>query len=161
MKKNGEYMSNKLEEIQKRHSQIKNLILSQEISNQSQLQKVLKQHKIKVTQATLSRDLTELGIARVHTSHGHVYKLDNSGMEQTFSRRIADEIISIKNNECLIVVTTYAGRAQGVAEYIDRLAEKDIIGTLAGDNTIIIIPSSIKKINETIKKLKTIIGIMI
>lgn len=152
-------MSKKLEEIQKRHSQIKNLILSQEISNQTQLQKVLKQQKIKVTQATLSRDLTELGIARVPTPHGHIYKINSGGMEQTFNRRIADEIISIKNNECIIVVTTYAGRAQGVAEYIDRLAYRDIIGTLAGDNTIIIVPNSIKKINDTIKKLKTIIGI--
>jgi transcriptional regulator of arginine metabolism len=152
-------MSKKLEEIQKRHAQIKNLILSQEISNQTQLQKVLKQQKIKVTQATLSRDLTELGIARVPTSHGHIYKLDNSGTEQTFNRRIADEIISIKGNECVIVITTYAGRAQGVAEYIDRHDKQDILGTLAGDNTIIIIPRSVKKINETIKKLKTLIGI--
>lgn len=152
-------MSKKLEEIQKRHAQIKNLILSQEISNQTQLQKVLKQQKIKVTQATLSRDLSELGIARIPTPHGHIYKLDNSGSEQTFSRRIADEIISIKNNECIIVINTYAGRAQGVAEYIDRLEGRDILGTLAGDNTIIIIPHSVKKINEIIKKLKTIIGI--
>jgi transcriptional regulator of arginine metabolism len=80
-------------------------------------------------------------------------------MEQTFNRRIADEIISIKGNECVIVITTYAGRAQGVAEYIDRHDEQDILGTLAGDNTIIIIPRSVKKINETIKKLKTLIGI--
>jgi len=152
-------MSKKLEEIQKRHSQIKNLILSQEISNQTQLQKVLKQQKIKVTQATLSRDLAELGIARVPTSHGYIYKLNSSGPEQTFNSRIADEIISIKNNECIIVVTTYPGRAQGVAEYIDRLADRDIIGTLAGDNTIIIVPHSIKKINDTIQKLKTTIGI--
>jgi transcriptional regulator of arginine metabolism len=157
--KTGKNMSKKLEEIQKRHSIIKNLILSQEISNQTQLQKVLKQQKIKVTQATLSRDLTELGIARIPTSHGHIYKLDNNGMEQTFNRRIADEIISIKNNECIIVVTTYAGRAQGVAEFIDRLNEPDIIGTLAGDNTIIIVPHSVKRITDTIKKLKTIIGI--
>jgi transcriptional regulator of arginine metabolism len=152
-------MTKKLEEIQKRHAQIKNLILSQEISNQTQLQKILKQQKIKVTQATLSRDLSELGIARMPTSHGHIYKLDNSGMDQTFSRRIANEIISINNNECIIVITTYAGRAQGVAEFIDRLNEPDIIGTLAGDNTIIIIPRSVKKIANTIKKIKTIIGI--
>jgi len=152
-------MTKKLEEIQKRHAQIKNLILSQEISNQTQLQKVLKQQKIKVTQATLSRDLTELGIARVPTPHGHIYKLNNSGIEQNLSSRIANEIISINNNECIIIVTTYTGRAQGVAEFLDRLNEPDIIGTLAGDNTIIIIPRSVKKIANTIKKIKTIIGI--
>jgi len=81
-------MTKKLEEIQKRHAQIKSLITSQEIFNQTQLVKVLKQKGIKATQATLSRDLNELGVVRIPTANGLVYKLSATGEENTLQKRI-------------------------------------------------------------------------
>jgi len=152
-------MSRKFEDIQKRHSVLKEIISAQEISNQTQLVKSLKQKGIKSTQATLSRDLTELGVVRVPTSNGLVYKLSATGDETTLKYRVAEEIISINKNENLIVVKTYPGRAQGVAAFLDRKADQGIIGTIGGDDTIIVIPQSVKKIKKIVEQIKINLGI--
>jgi len=152
-------MSRKLEDIQKRHALIKSLISSQNIYNQTQLVKILRQKGIKVTQATLSRDLTDLGVVRVPTSEGLVYKLGNEGGDGALKSRIAEEIISIESNECVVLVKTFLGRAQGVAVYIDKQNEPEILGTIAGDDTIIVVPKTIKNIKKVIEQLKIILGI--
>jgi transcriptional regulator of arginine metabolism len=152
-------MSKKLEDIHKRHAMIKNLISSLEIINQTQLVKAMKQKGIKSTQATLSRDLTELGVVRVPTSKGLVYKLTASGDEAAIRNRIAEEIISVAGNENTIVVKTYPGRAQGVAVFIDKQNNLESLGTIGGDDTIIVIPKSVKKIKKTIEQIKIILGI--
>lgn len=152
-------MSKKLEEIQKRHSLLKEIISSQEIFNQTQLVKALKQKGIKATQATLSRDLTELGILRVPTSKGLIYKLGIDGNEGTLKKRISEEIVSVKYNETILVVKTYPGRAQGVAVFVDKQSSAEILGTIAGDDTIIVVPQATKKIKKTFEQLKTILGI--
>jgi len=151
-------MSTKLEDIQKRHSMLKNVISSQEIFNQTQLVKVLKHNGIKSTQATLSRDLMELGVVRVPTQNGLVYKLGMSGDESALKNRVAEEIISINANENMIVVKTYPGRAQGVAVFLDKQTSLEVLGTIGGDDTIIIIPKSVKKIKKTIDQIKTTLG---
>jgi transcriptional regulator of arginine metabolism len=152
-------MTKKLEDIQKRHSSIKSIISSQEIYNQTQLVKVLKQKGIKATQATLSRDLNELGVVRVPTSNGLIYKLGAAGDEGTLRNRISEEVISVDGNETMIVVKTFPGRAQGVAVYLDKKNDDEILGTIAGDDTIIVIPRSIKRIKKTNEQLKIILGI--
>ncbi|MEG8946544.1 arginine repressor [Rosettibacter firmus] len=152
-------MSRKLEDIQKRHALIKTLISSQNIYNQTQLVKILKQKGIKVTQATLSRDLSELGVVRVPTSEGLVYKLGSEGGDGAIRTHIAEEIISIESNECVVLVKTFLGRASGVAVYIDKQNDPEILGTIAGDDTIIVVPKTIKNIKKVTEQLKTILGI--
>lgn len=152
-------MGRKLEDIQKRHLLIKSLITSQEIYNQTQLVKLLKQKGIKVTQATLSRDLTELGVVRIPTLGGLIYKLGSEGGDGAIKNRIAEEIVSIESNECVVLVKTFLGRAQGVAVFIDKQNEPEILGTIAGDDTIIVVPKTIKNIKKVIEQLKTILGI--
>jgi transcriptional regulator of arginine metabolism len=152
-------MTKKLEEIQKRHAQIKSLITSQDIFNQTQLVKALKQKGIKATQATLSRDLNELGVVRIPTTDGLVYKLSATGSENTLQNRIAEEILFVKGNENVIIVKTYPGRAQGVAVFLDRKNIPEILGTIAGDDTIVVIPQSVKKIKKIIEQIKIILGI--
>jgi len=151
-------MSKKLGDIQKRHAMLKSIISAQEIFNQTQLVKALKQNGIKSTQATLSRDLMELGVVRVPTEKGMVYKLGASGDESALKNRVAEEIISINANENMIVVKTYPGRAQGVAVFLDKQTNLEVLGTIGGDDTIIIIPKSVKKIKKTIEQIKTTLG---
>lgn len=151
-------MTKKLEDIYKRHSLIKSLITTQDVFNQTQLVKLLKQNGIKVTQATLSRDLTELGVVRVPTLKGVVYKIDSNGVDKTLQNHISEEVVSIFSNETTIVLKTFPGRAQGVALFLDKKNLTEILGTVAGDDTIIIIPKSIKTIDKTIQQLKNIIG---
>jgi transcriptional regulator of arginine metabolism len=152
-------MSKKLEEIQKRHSLIKNLISTQEIFNQTQLQKILKKNGVEVTQATLSRDLSELGVLRVPSNNGVVYKINPAGDESTLKNYIAEEIISIESNECMIVLKTFPGRAPGVAIMVDKQNASESLGTIAGDDTVLIIPRSTKNIKKTIEQIKTTLGI--
>ncbi|MGK9475695.1 arginine repressor [Melioribacter sp. OK-6-Me] len=152
-------MGKKLEEIQKRHSLIKSIITSQEVFNQTQLGKILRSKGIKVTQATLSRDLNELGVVRVPTSNGLVYQINQEGGESALKNYIAEEVLSIDFNECVIVVKTFLGRAQGVAVQIDKENLPDVLGTVAGDDTIIVIPKSIKNIKKVVEELKTMLGI--
>lgn len=151
-------MTKKLLDIHKRHSLIKSIISSQEVFNQTQLVKLLKQNGVKVTQATLSRDLTELGVARVPTSKGVIYKIETIGNEQTLKTHVSEEVVSIVSNETLIVIKTFPGRAQGVALFLDKNNPNEILGTVAGDDTILVIPRSIKSLEKTYQQLKNIIG---
>ncbi len=153
-------MSKKLEEIQKRHLLIKKLIAAKEFANHTELVKELHKNNIDVTQATLSRDLTELGIVRVPTANGFVYKIGATGDENALRFHVAEEIISIDSNEQLIVIKTYPGRAQGVALLIDRHKDSEVLGTIAGDDTIAVIPKSVVHIKKCLKTIKEILGVI-
>ncbi|PIO48690.1 MAG: arginine repressor [[Chlorobium] sp. 445] len=133
---------------------IKQIITEKEISNQEELAKELARRGFEVNQATLSRDLKELGIAKVSTPEGVWYQLQPENEAHRLRALISYEIESIHANESLIVIKTLRGRASGVAEILDRLDIPDILGTIAGDDTIFIAPISTKKISAIVRRLK-------
>jgi transcriptional regulator of arginine metabolism len=139
---------------QRRHFAIKQIITQQVISNQDELCQALEKAGFAVTQATLSRDMKELGIARVHNANRVRYVLNIESEERRLVPLIGYEIERIDSNESMIVIKTLPGRAQGVAEIIDSMHHPAILGTLAGDNTIFITPASISKIDETLELVK-------
>jgi transcriptional regulator of arginine metabolism len=139
---------------QRRHFAIKQIITQQTISNQDELCQALEKAGFAVTQATLSRDMKELGIARVHSANRVRYVLNIESEERRLVPLIGYEIERIDSNESMIVIKTLPGRAQGVAEIIDSLHHPAILGTLAGDNTIFITPASVGKISETLELVK-------
>ena len=139
---------------QRRHYAIKQIITQQVISNQDELCQALEKAGFTVTQATLSRDMKELGIARVHSADRIRYVLNIESEERRLVPLIGYEIERIDSNETMIVIKTLPGRAQGVAEIIDSMHHPAILGTLAGDNTIFITPSSVAKIEETLELVK-------
>jgi transcriptional regulator of arginine metabolism len=141
---------------QNRQFTIKQTITHQVISNQDELCQALEKAGFKVTQATLSRDMKELGIARVNTAAGHRYILHTESEERRLTSMIGYEIESIDSNENMIVIKTLPGRAQGVAEIIDSARHPAVLGTLAGDNTIFVTPSSVTKIPEVHTLLKNL-----
>ncbi len=141
-----------------RHVAIKHIILHQPVGTQDELCKALRKAGHMVTQATLSRDLKELGVGRVNTPEGAHYVLNAETEEQKLKSFIGYEIEDIDHNEALIVIRTLPGRAQGVAEIIDGLHHPAILGTLAGDNTIFVTPTSSRKIAEVIKALKSLMS---
>ena len=71
---------------------------------------------------------------------------------------IADHVTTLKNNENLIVVQTIPGSAHYVGSYIDRRQNPEVLGTVAGDDTIMVIPSSTKQISHSVKTLKGLLG---
>lgn len=140
---------------QRRHFAIKQIIAQQVISNQDELCQALEKAGFTVTQATLSRDMKELGIARVHSADRVRYVLNIESEERRLVPLIGYEIECIDSNETMIVIKTLPGRAQGVAEIIDSMHHPAILGTLAGDNTIFITPESVAKIGETLDLVKS------
>jgi transcriptional regulator of arginine metabolism len=142
---------------QGRHFAIRQIIATRPVANQDELRQLLEADGFETTQATLSRDLKELGIGRVHTSDGMRYVLDTGPEENRLATLIAYEIEWIESNEALVIVRTLAGRASGVAEIIDGFRNPDILGTLAGDNTIFIAPRSTTRIPAIVEELRRIV----
>jgi len=145
-------MSNKL----KRMNRIKEILNSQVISSQEVIVKILSEEGIKITQATLSRDFAELGVIKTFTEYGPRYILDSTESGKQIAKLISFEILSVEHNESLVVIKTLAGRAQGIAFFIDRINNSAIMGTVGGDDTVIIIPSSHKRIPELVELIKNV-----
>jgi len=140
----------------KRQSIIKELLNTKIISSQEELARLLAKKEIQATQATLSRDFAELGVVRIITENGIRYIFNSDEAGKQISKLISYEIISIESNESLIVIRTLAGRAQGVAHYIDRLNKQEILGTVGGDDTVLIIPDRTKNIPSIIRLIKNL-----
>jgi len=141
-----------------RQLKIKEIISSRDVSSQEELCDLLRHDGFDTTQATLSRDLHELGIVRIPAEDGFRYVFHQDDNEQNLRRLIGMEIINVLSNESTIVVRTMPGRAQGVALFLDRMKNSHIIGTVAGDDSIIIIPDQhvhVKKIVSIINDVMT------
>jgi transcriptional regulator of arginine metabolism len=139
---------------QNRHFTIKHIITHQAIASQDELCQALRKAGFDVTQATLSRDMKELGIARVNTPDGIRYVLHVESEERRLTSLIGYEIESIDANENIVVIKTLPGRAQGVAEIVDNMHHPAILGTIAGDNTIFVGPSAVGRIDEVLRLLR-------
>ncbi len=133
---------------------IKEILGSKMVGSQEELAQLLAERDVFATQATLSRDFAELGVVRIVTDNGIRYVLNSDEAGKQISRLIGYEIISIESNESLIVLRTLAGRAQGVAHFIDRLNRQEILGTVGGDDTVLIVPDKAQNIPVIIEFVK-------
>src|SRR3972149_9596135 len=140
----------------RRQIRIKEILNDTVISNQEELGKKLKEEGYVVTPATLSRDFAELGVIRTMFNGSARYILNPSESGKQIAKLIGFEILNIEHNESLVIVRTLAGRAQGVAYYIDRLNKEEILGTVGGDDTVLIIPNTHKSIPAIISLVKNI-----
>ena len=134
----------------KRQVKIKEILSTKMISSHEILLKLLNAENISVTQATLSRDFAEMGVVRVNTELGPRYILSQLESGKQLAKLVGLEILSVQQNEQMVVLRTLAGRAQGVAHYIDRLNNPTVIGTVAGDDTVLIIPDSVNNLEKVI-----------
>jgi transcriptional regulator of arginine metabolism len=141
---------------QARHFAIKEIITSRPIGNQDELRVELRKRKCDVTQATLSRDLAELGVSRIMSSEGARYAFQTASAAEVQALRpvVGKEVLSILSNEGLIVIRTLPGCASIVGEFLDIQPHPEIIGTVAGDNTLLVIPSSHKRTSHVVQFLK-------
>lgn len=141
-----------------RQAKIKEIVTTQIVSSQEDLLDKLRNEGFDVTQATLSRDLHEMNIIRIPHENGYKYILHQDENSQAIAHVIGMEIVNVMNNENMIVVRTMPGRAQGVAVYLDRLDNSHIMGTVAGDDTIFVVPDSIKNIPTIVKRIQNIMA---
>jgi len=140
-----------------RQAMIIAIIKEQVIGTQEELGEALKNRGVMVTQATLSRDLKELGLVKIPTPEGYYrYSLPQDRTPGDFLRRaqrmFEDAVISVDYAENLIVVKTTSGNAQGVAAALDDLDWPEVVGTVAGDNTILMVIRSKEAVSEILKR---------
>lgn len=136
---------------QNRQRKIKEILQNSEVSNQHELMQLLQNSGIDVAQATLSRDCSELGIIRSRTASGYKLIFPEDSPGQMIRGLVEMEIQSIDANETTIVIRTLPGRAHGVGSFIDHLKNPKILGTIAGDDTVLIIPGSVNDIRSILK----------
>lgn len=145
---------------QERLFTIKEIVGREAVASQEELRRRLAKRGCRVTQATLSRDMKELGVLRVATSNGGRYALQPVSEMQVLRPLVGAEVTAIDSNEVMIVVRTLPGCASTVGEFIDVLRHRDILGTVAGDNTLLVIPVTTRSTRavEQFLKLKLIKG---
>jgi transcriptional regulator of arginine metabolism len=128
----------------KRQAAIVDLIGKQEIKTQEELSEKLKEHGFTATQATISRDIKELQLVKVASeSGGYCYSTPDSGGGSLHLPRLKNIfrecVIKVDRAQNLVVVKTLVGMANAAAAAIDAMKIDTIVGTLAGDDTILII----------------------
>jgi transcriptional regulator of arginine metabolism len=127
----------------KRLLAIEKIISEENISVQEELLKKLKGKGISCTQATLSRNLRQLGVGRIPNGNGgYKYTLPESRSQEktSYKLNIVPVIHDIVDAKGLLVIKTLPGNASNTAFYIDSTGRYEIAGTIAGDDTILIIP---------------------
>ena len=135
---------------------IKQIVQEERISNQSDLLLKLEGRGYTTTQATLSRDLHEMGIIRVPTPEGYRYVISEQEGNHSFSKVVGMEILGIYFNENIVIVKTITGRATGVALFIDQIKHNNILATVPGENSIIVVPDSVNNISRIKDDLESI-----
>jgi transcriptional regulator of arginine metabolism len=140
----------------KRINRISEILKSKSVATQEDLAHELKKQGIIVTQATLSRDLAEIGALRAHEKGNIVYKFPKEDGAGTTSQRAISlfEVKGISHNEMLVVIKTLSGCAQSVAAAIDSWNDPKILSTIGGDDTILIIPKKCKDVKKVYSFLK-------
>ena len=124
-----------------RHAKIKEIIDQHKIETQEDLAAALRAKGIDVTQATVSRDIKELMLVKVPDANGHyhyAYPKEHNMMltPERLERIFQDSITSVRHSDSMVVVSTMPGTAQSVAFAVDYMKWPEVLGSIAGDDTV-------------------------
>jgi transcriptional regulator of arginine metabolism len=139
-----------------RQAAILELIGAHDVASHEELRKLLEKRGVSVTQATLSRDLRELGVARVPHEEGARYALPEtvaSDAIPSLETLLPQLFSSLDGVGELIVLHTLASGAQPVSEALDGAGWREVLGTVAGENTILVICRSAEARQDVTKRL--------
>jgi transcriptional regulator of arginine metabolism len=130
---------------QKRQEAILALIRKRQIATQDELVRQLHRSGLEATQATVSRDIAELGLVRVAGPDSHYVQPENglgvasqAGREDRLRRLLRDLPLTVKRGQGLAVLVTLPGSAHTLASALDATAWPEMVGTVAGDDTIFV-----------------------
>ena len=140
-----------------RQNAILELIRDQDIETQEDLADALRKRDFMVTQATVSRDIRELRLLKVLSSAG-TYKYatadkPENGLSERFHRIFSESVLGMNHAYNQVVIKTLPGSANVAAEMIDSLRWPEILGTLAGDNTILMIARSAEEVDVVLRRI--------
>ncbi|NLK17602.1 MAG: arginine repressor [Clostridiales bacterium] len=141
-----------------RQSKILELIAKTSIETQEELVEQLKSHGYNVTQATVSRDIKELGLTKILENGKYKYAYLGDSAKANVNTKLInilrESVISIENAGNLIVIKTLSGSANAAAMVIDKLNIDFVLGSIAGDDTLLVVVKSAKKVQEVVASLR-------
>lgn len=145
-----------------RQNEIMSLIGEYEIETQEDLSAKLAERGYQVTQATISRDIREMRLVKIAGSGGR-YKYaiphhEPNALSLKFKNLLTETVIGVDSAGNIAVVKTYAGMAQGAAAAIDAMGHEDIVGSVAGDDTILIVMRTPEKARALLDEVRAIIS---
>jgi len=135
---------------EQRQKRIQEIIAKENVSTQAELVDRLRAEGIRVTQATVSRDINELRLVRLPIGKSkHRYSLAQVQTEldvmEELGRLFRSFVTDVDRGENLLIVKTAEGHATGVAFFIDKLRRDDIVGTIAGQDTILLVARTVQE----------------
>lgn len=142
-----------------RHARIKDIIENTVVETQEELAESLRKQNIEVTQATVSRDIKELMLIKIPTGDGryrYAYPLEKNIVfsKNRMARMFQDSVIGLNYSENIIVIKTLPGTANAVASTLDYAKWPEIIGTVAGDDNILVVIKPIEAVPQILRKLE-------
>ena len=148
----------------RRQQAILELVRARAVASQDELARGLRRRGHAVAQSTLSRDLKELRIFRVPVAKGYRYlPAGEEAAAPTTTPALggvaAAEVVGVDGNEVVAIVRTQVGRAQGVGVYLDGLRLTEALATIAGDDTILVVPTSTRKTAALKRRLRQLFGL--
>ena len=146
----------------KRHEKIIELITQYEVETQEELVDHLRRDGYKVTQATVSRDIRELKLSKIPSGRGRQKYVAFDGEEpylgDKYSRVLKEGFVSMELAQNLLVLKTVAGMAMAVAAAVDALKIEEIVGCIAGDNTVMMAMRSVQDAEIVMEKIGRMVG---
>lgn len=143
---------------QNRHQKIAELVEKYEIETQEDLAEKLKEAGFPVTQATISRDIRQMHLSKVPTGDGRqkyvVLKRENREMSDKYIRVLRDGFVSMDMAQNILVMRTVSGMAMAVAAAVDAIQFKEVVGSIAGDDTIMIAVRSVEETKVLMGKIR-------
>lgn len=144
-----------------RHEVVVDLINKYDIETQEELAAYLKEEGFEVTQATVSRDIRELKLSKIATGNGKqkyiILKNDDSHLGDKYIRVLRDGFVSMNMAQNILVIKTVQGMAMAVAAALDAMKFPEIVGCIAGDDTIMVAIKSTDETKVVIDKINEIL----
>ncbi|MDD6440646.1 MAG: arginine repressor [bacterium] len=144
-----------------RHAKIVELINKYQIETQEELAEYLNQEGFRVTQATVSRDIRDLKLTKVPIENGRqkyaVLQAEQNGLAEKYIRILIDGYVSMDLAQNILVLKTVSGMAMAVAAALDAMKYHEIVGCIAGDDTVM---CAVRTVDDTIilmEKIRKII----
>lgn len=144
-----------------RHRKIVEIIGKQDVETQEELAGLLKEAGYAVTQATVSRDIRELKLSKVPAGNSRqkyvVLKQDDGHMSAKYIRVLRDGFVSMDMAQNILVVKTVSGMAMAVAAALDALKFPEIVGCIAGDDTIMAAIRTVEETHALMEKIRAML----
>ena len=145
-----------------RHAKIIELISQYNIETQEELAERLNASGFKVTQATVSRDIRDLKLTKVSVDGGRqkyiIHRQEEEGMSEKYVRVLRDGYVSMDMAQNILVIKTVSGMAMAVAAAVDAMKWNEVVGCIAGDDTIM---CAIRSVDDTVKVMDKISKIVL